>query len=101
MHVLSLRIDLRVIDSSSLKAKRSVVQSIVRTLDGWKAVAAAEVDAHELWQRTVIGVSVVGGNVGHVEDVADSVERFVWARPDVEVIEIERQWAEELNGERV
>ncbi len=101
MHVLSLRVDLRIEDASSLKAKRSVVQSIVRTLDGWKAVAVSEVDALELWQRAVLGIAIVGGTPGHVEDVAESVERYIWSAAGVEVLSIEQSWADTSEWERV
>ncbi|MEZ5340628.1 MAG: DUF503 family protein [Acidimicrobiales bacterium] len=94
MFVGALRAGLLIPGAQSLKQKRSVVQSIVRTLDGWKGVAAAEVDYLELWGRTMIGVSVVGGSVSHVDDVLDSVDRFIWAQPAIEVIEIERSWLE-------
>ena len=93
MDVLTLDVDLRLPASHSLKAKRSIVQSIVRTLDGWKGVGAAEVGYVELWQRTQLGVVVVGGSVAHVGDVADSVERHIWSVPDVEVISIDRVWS--------
>lgn len=81
--------------ASSLKAKRSIVQSIVRTLDGWTSVAAAEVDRLDSWQRTTIGVTVISGAADRAGEVADRVERHVWAQPDVTVLSIERNWWEQ------
>lgn len=101
MQVLALRVDLHIPDAQSLKAKRSVVQSIVRTLDGWTSVAAAEVDGQQKWQRAVVGVSIVGAEPRHLEEIADRVERMVWAAAGAEVLGIDREWIAHDGWERV
>lgn len=95
MHVLVAEIDIHLPVADSLKAKRSVVTSIVRNLDQMHGVAASEVDHVEVWQRALIGAAVVGGEVAHVQSVMDSVDRYVWSRPEIEVLEIRRSWWEE------
>ncbi|HVF32115.1 MAG TPA: DUF503 domain-containing protein [Acidimicrobiales bacterium] len=93
-HVAALRFDLRLPACHSLKEKRAVVRPI---LDGARhrySVAAAEVGHQDKWQRASLGMAAVGGSVGHVADVLDAVERFVWSFPEVEVIETERSWAD-------
>lgn len=55
-------------------------------------MAAAEVAHQDRWQRTVLGLAAVAGSVGHVSDVLDQVERFIWSNPDVEVLGAERHW---------
>ncbi len=60
------------------------------------AVAVAEVDHQDQWQRAGIGVAAVGSSPSHVADILDEVERFVWSRPDVQVLSMERTW---LDGE--
>lgn len=92
VEVLILDIELHLPLASNLKAKRSVVLSIVRTLDGWKGVGAAEVGYLDKWQRSRIGVSIVGGSVSHLEEVAASVERHLWSVPDADVLSIEQRW---------
>lgn len=94
MHVLVAEIELHVPSAQSLKAKRSVVTSIVRNLDQLHGVGAAEVDHQDLWQRTTIGVSAVGSSPAHIESVMDQVERYIWSRTEVEVLDIERSWWE-------
>jgi uncharacterized protein YlxP (DUF503 family) len=91
---VTLGIDLHIPEARSLKAKRSVVQSIVRTLDGWTGVGAAEVDHVELWQRSLIAACVVGNGTTSVEERASAVERYIWSRHDVEVLEISWTWLE-------
>lgn len=95
MHVLILRADLHLPAAQSLKAKRSVVTPIIRHIDRQTGVAASEVDHHDRWQRTLIGVSAVGNSVGHLDETMDAVERYLWSRPDVEVLEVIRSWWED------
>jgi uncharacterized protein YlxP (DUF503 family) len=55
-------------------------------------VAAAEVAHQDLWQRAGLGLAAVAATVGHVDDVLDQVERFIWSNPDVEVLATDRRW---------
>lgn len=55
-------------------------------------VAAAEVGRQDRWQRAELAVAAVSGKAGHVEDVLDEVERFVWSFPEVEVLAADRTW---------
>ena len=92
MHVAAVAFDLHIPDARSLKAKRSVVKPIVEGLQRRYRVAAAEVAHHQQWQRTVVGVSTVGATAGHVGDVLDEVERFVWSHPEIQVLSASRTW---------
>ena len=87
-----LRIDLLVGASSSLKAKRTVVRHLVDTARHRFRVAAAEVDFLDQWQRAVIAFAAVGSTGGHVGDVLNRVERFVWSHPEVTVLSCSRHW---------
>ena len=58
------------------------------------AVAAAEVDHQDQWQRAGLGFAVVANSQHHATDVIDEVERFVWSHPEVEVLNTERRWLE-------
>ncbi|MGH9077634.1 MAG: DUF503 domain-containing protein [Acidimicrobiales bacterium] len=94
MHVGALRVDLHLPQVHSLKEKRAVVKPI---LDGCRrrfAVAAAEVEHQDRWQRAVLGVAAVASGAGHVAEILDNVERFVWSFPEVEIIGMTRHWVE-------
>ncbi len=95
MHVLVLRAELHLPAAQSLKDKRQVLSSIVRHLDQMSGVGAAEVDHQELWQRTAIGVTAVGNTASRVEQAMDGVERYVWSRTEIEVVDLARSWWEE------
>jgi uncharacterized protein len=94
MFVLAVQIDLHVPTARSLKEKRMVVKSI---LDGCRhrfRVAAAEVGFHDQWQRAELGFAMVASSERHALEMADEVERFVWSRPDIEVLSCDRRWLE-------
>ena len=94
MHVCALRVELHLPFCHSLKEKRAIVRPVIDGLLNRFRVSVSEVDHHDLWQRCTIGVAVVGSSAGHVEDVIDHCERFVWSFPEVEVLGTERSWLE-------
>jgi uncharacterized protein len=82
--------DIHVPDSRSLKAKRAAVKPIVEGLRRRFSVSVAEVAYQDMWQRTRIGVAVVASSGVHLDDILDSVDRFVWSHPEIEVLSTER-----------
>jgi len=94
LHACALTVDLRIPGSSSLKAKRGTVKHLVDACRSRFGVAAAEVGFQDQWQRSELGFAAVSGTPGQVESVLDSVERFVWSHPEVEVVGSSRAWLE-------
>lgn len=94
MHVLALEVDLHLPSARSLKAKRSIVKSIVEGAHRRFGVAAAEVGHQEQWQRAVLGFAAVSSTERHTTEVIDEVDRFVWSHPEVQVLSSERRWLE-------
>jgi uncharacterized protein YlxP (DUF503 family) len=94
MFAAALSIELHLPDCHSLKDKRAAVKPIVEGARRRFAVAAAEVDHQDRWQRAGLGVAAVGSSETHVEAVLDNVERFVWSFPEVEVLGCARHWLE-------
>lgn len=78
----------------SLKEKRAVIRPILDGSRNRYRVAAAEVGAHDAWQRAILGMAAVASTPTHVEEVLAEVERFVWSFPEVEVVSTERTWAD-------
>ena len=83
------RFDLRIPGCGSLKQKRHVVKSLTGAIRSTFNVSVAEVDHHDLWQRTTLAVAATGAEGYHVRKVMQQVERFVEAWGGVEVIEAE------------
>jgi uncharacterized protein YlxP (DUF503 family) len=77
-----------------LKEKRAAIKPIVEGIKRRFGVAAAEVAHQDTWQRADLGVAAVAADAGHVEEVLDEVERFVWSHPEVEVLSAARTWVE-------
>lgn len=93
-HVIALVVDLRLPAAHSLKDKRAVVRTV---LDGARRryqVAAAETGEQDKWQRAELAFTTTAGSRRHVAEVVDSVERFVWSFPEVEVLAAGRHWLE-------
>jgi uncharacterized protein len=74
----------------SLKEKRSIVRPLVADLRRRFEVSVAEVDHVDLHRRCAVGAAVVSGDAPHVIEVLDAVERFVAARPEVELLSARR-----------
>jgi len=94
LHACTMTVDLRIPDSHSLKAKRDTVKHLVEACRSRFGVAAAEVGFQDQWQRSELGFAAVSGTSGQVESTLDSVERFVWSHPEVDVVGASRAWIE-------
>jgi len=95
MVVGSLLLELHIPASGSLKAKRAELRPILDGVRHRFRISAAEVDHHDTWQRSALGFAAVSAHAGQVEQLLDEVERFVWSRPGVDVIDSRRAWMEE------
>ncbi|MDQ1511185.1 MAG: uncharacterized protein QOG50_3029 [Actinomycetota bacterium] len=94
MHAAAACFDLHVSQSRSLKAKRAAIRPIVDGLRHRFPVSVAEVDHQNQWQRAAIGVAVIGSSESQVRAVLASVERFVVAAADIELLDVETAWLE-------
>jgi uncharacterized protein YlxP (DUF503 family) len=94
MHACTLVMEVRIPESGSLKAKRAVIKHVIETCRSRFGVAAAEVSYQGKWQRSEVGFAAVSGSPGHVVEVLDTVERFVWSQPDLEIVAGGRCWLE-------
>ena len=83
------RFDLRIPGCGSLKEKRHVVKTLTNGLRSTFNVTVAEVDHHDMWQRTTLAVAAVSGEPFHLKKVMHEVERFVDRWVEVEVIDAE------------
>jgi uncharacterized protein YlxP (DUF503 family) len=91
----TLSLDLLLGDVHSLKEKRAVVRPVVAELRRRFEVAAAEAGALDLHRRALVGVAVVAPDAAHCVEVLDACERFVAARPEVELLSARRRFHSE------
>jgi uncharacterized protein YlxP (DUF503 family) len=92
MHAAALAMELHLPDSGSLKEKRSVIRHLLDTARRRFSVSASEVDHQDLHQRATLAFAIVAPTAGRVEEVLDTVERFVWSDPRVTVLSSARHW---------
>ena len=91
MYVGALELDVLLGDVHSLKQKRSVVRPVVAELRRRFEVSAAEAGHLDLHRRTLLGVSLVAADPGHVVEVLDRCERLVAGRPELELLSARRR----------
>ena len=85
------RFDLRIPGCRSLKEKRHVVKTLTNALRTRFGVSVAEVEHHDLWQRSSIAVAAVGAEQNHLRRVRHEVEKAVDGWVEVDVIDREMQ----------
>jgi uncharacterized protein YlxP (DUF503 family) len=88
--------DLLLGDVHSLKEKRSVVRPLIAELKRRFDVSVTEADFQDQYRRALIGAGLVAADRAHLIEVLDAVERFVAARPELELLSARQR---ELNSE--
>jgi uncharacterized protein YlxP (DUF503 family) len=73
MPVGLLTLELYIPDAQSLKDKRQVLRSLKDRLRREFNVAVAELDHHDMWQRSVVGVVTLSNEEKHVAEVLQKV----------------------------
>ena len=79
----------------SLKDKRAVLRPVIEGARARFAVAAAETGYQELHQRSIVEVAAAAASERVVVETLDAVERFIWSRPNLEVVAATRRWLDE------
>ncbi len=72
-----LRIELRLPEVHSLKEKRGEVKWLINRVRTTYNVSVAEVAENDLWQKAVIGITLVGNEGGFVNSCLDQILNFV------------------------
>ncbi len=94
MHVLAYEVTIRIPTSQSLKDRRQVVRSILAVSRERFHVSAAEVGGQDTWQRAVLGFAVVASEARIAEATIDEIERYLWSRSQIEVVDATVTWLE-------
>jgi uncharacterized protein YlxP (DUF503 family) len=77
-------------ENGSLKGKRKELLSVKAQLQRRFGASVAEVDHHELWQRSRLTLSCVARGHRELEQLLDGAERFLAGQP-FELGQLERE----------
>jgi uncharacterized protein YlxP (DUF503 family) len=72
-----LSVELHFPEAASLKGKRKYVKSAKAQLQNRFGASVAEVDHHDLWQRSRLTVSCVAREYGEAERLLDEAVRYL------------------------
>jgi len=85
-----LSVELHFPEAGSLKGKRKFVKSAKAQLQQRFGASVAEVDHHELWQRSRLTLSCVAREHQEVQRLLDGAERFLGGQ-EFELRRVERE----------
>jgi uncharacterized protein YlxP (DUF503 family) len=89
MHAAAVRLELRLPGCRSLKEKRRVLRPLLDHLRRKMELSVAEVGQHDAWQRSVLGLAVVAPQAGRLDELIESIRRWILDRPDIEVVALD------------
>lgn len=81
-----LKIELFFPTPNSLKSKRYFLKKILGILRAKFNVSVSEVKYHDKWQRSVLGISIVGMEKRYVNSVIDKIVDTIELIPDVQLL---------------
>ena len=85
MIVGTIDAELLIPGSASLKDKRRVLRSLLDRIRARFNVSTAELDFHDKWQRTRIGIAFVCARPGDVGRIAEALKDMLYAGTDFTV----------------
>ena len=81
------KIDLLIHDAFSLKDKRQVIKSIIERLKSRFNLSISEVGKNDIWNRSIIGISVVSNDAAHIDSMLSNIASFVEHDSRVEILD--------------
>ena len=86
MTIIVCRIELYIPAAQSLKDKRQVVQSLIGRVRARLNCSAAEVDYQDLWQRSAVGVAMIGTDKTVLDGQLSLLRRLADGAEDAEIV---------------
>jgi len=87
-YILFMSVELMVSASNSLKTKRRVIKSITERLRNKFNVSVAEIDYMNLWQRSLIGLTMVSNDKQLINRSANAIENFLREFHEIALLDI-------------
>jgi len=89
MHAAAVRAEIRLPACGSLKEKRRRLRPILDHLRRRMELSVSEVDHHDAWQRSAIGIAMVAPQAGRLDELVERLRAWFLAHDDVELVEFE------------
>ena len=87
MLIGSCTVDLHLPGNGSLKGKRQILKGLKDRIKKNFNVSITEIDHHDLWQRSLLGVAVVSRDAQFAHQVLSKVVDFIRSERRVELID--------------
>jgi uncharacterized protein len=78
-----------------LKEKRAVLRPHLERVKKLASISVSEVDDHDLWQRSTMGIGVVAPDRSHLDSVLERLRRYLDSQNDIEMIDLSLTYLEE------
>lgn len=82
-------VDLHIPGNASLKGKRRVLRRIIDRVKNRYNISISEIGDNDLWQRSQLGLSVVGNDVRYINSRLDKIINFIDGMNIAEIIHSE------------
>lgn len=83
------QVDLLIPGNASLKGKRKVLRKIIDRVKNRYNISISEIGDNDLWQRSQLGLSVVGNDSRHINSSLDKIINFIDGMNVAEIIRSE------------
>ncbi len=87
MLIGTMKIELFLPGAFSLKEKRFVLKSLKTRIQNTFNVSVAEVDFHDQWQRSCLGIACVSNNRSFLDSTLSKVMNFISKETRIEVLD--------------
>ncbi|HAF06952.1 MAG: DUF503 domain-containing protein [bacterium] len=91
MKITTLKIELFIKESQSLKDKRRVIKSLIDRIKNRYNVSIAEVGDNDSYKKSTIGLALVSNDVKFNDRQAKEILDFIYANPFVIIVKSETE----------
>lgn len=82
--IIYAELECKMYEGHSLKQKRSIMKRLMAKIKKDFNVSITELDYHDLWQRTKIGMVTISTELTHAEQVIQEALRVIDTFPEME-----------------
>jgi len=78
--------------AGSLKGKRKIIKSLKDRLKNKFNVSVTELENHDLWQSSTVGVAIISSDKKFANSVLSKVSDLVHSQPEIVITDIQMEW---------